>query len=400
MKFAAIATAAFLMPETRLDHLIGLIYDAAAAPELWPAALAALGDAVGGGAFVMSILSPSEGTRFAATVRIDPEYQAMIEQRFATAATNPLIAAMPRLPCATPVAREAILPDPAYLGSALYNEVFRPQRLAHAGAACLLRTPEITAPLGIIRPVGSERPNRRDLDLLQRLLPHMQRAVQLYLRLAALGARGDAAEEALGYAPFGVILVDAGGKVLFLNPPAEAIVAAADGLTISNGMLSAATASETRALAKLVAQAAATGAGAGLCPGGAMALSRRSSSSPLPVLVTPLPRQQPLLADRRPAAAVFLAAPERCAPVAGRRLVELFGLTPAEAQLAVALLAGKRLRQIASERSVQLPTVRNQLRAVLAKTGTARQADLVRLLATLPAAPTSSPGPQSKISTT
>jgi DNA-binding CsgD family transcriptional regulator/PAS domain-containing protein len=387
------------MSETRLDHVIGLFYDAAAAPELWPMALEALGDALGGCAFVMSILSASEGIRFAATARIDPAYGAMIERRFATAASNPLIAAMPRLPSATPVAREAIVPDPAYLASALYNEVFRPQRLAHA-AACLLRTAEITAPLGIIGRVGSERPNRCDLDLLRRLLPHMQRAVQLHLRLAALGARGDAAEEALGHAPFGVILVDAGGRVLFLNPPAEAVVAAADGLTVSNGTLSAATASETRALARLVADAAATGGGAGMSAGGAMALSRPSSSSPLAVLVAPLRGQQPLLAERRPAAAVFLAAPERCAPVAGRRLVELFGLTPAEAQLAVALLAGKRLRQIAAERSVQLPTVRNQLRAVLAKTGTARQADLVRRLATLPAAPTAAPGPQSKISTT
>ncbi len=388
------------MSETHLDHLIGLFYDAAAAPELWPLALEALGDALGGCALVMSILPAGEGVRFAATARIDPDYGAMIEQRFATAASNPLIAAMPRLPCATPVAREAIVPDPAYLGGALYNEVFRPQRLAHAAAACLLRTAEITAPLGIIRRVGSERPNRRDLELLRRLLPHMQRAVQLQLRLAALGARGDAAEEALDHAPFGVILVDAGGRVLFLNAPAEAVVAAADGLTVSNGALSAATAGETRALARLVADAAATGAGAGTSAGGAMALSRPSSSSPLAVLVAPLRGQLPVPAERRPAAVVFLAAPERCAPVAGRRLVELFGLSPAEAQLAVALLAGKRLRQIAAERSVQLPTVRNQLRAVLAKTGTARQADLVRLLATLPAAPGAAPGPQSKISTT
>jgi DNA-binding CsgD family transcriptional regulator len=83
--------------------------------------------------------------------------------------------------------------------------------------------------------------------------------------------------------------------------------------------------------------------------------------------------------------------PERCATVAGRQLVELFGLTPAEAQLAVALLAGKRLGRIAADRGVQLPTVRNQLRAVLAKTGTGRQAELVRLLATLPAAPPIAP---------
>jgi DNA-binding CsgD family transcriptional regulator/PAS domain-containing protein len=374
------------MHETRVDHLIGLIYDAATAPELWPVALEALGDALGGCALVMSILSPRDGLKFAATVRIDPDYRAIIEQRYAGPATNPLVAAMPRLPVTVPVAREAILADREYLGGELYNEVFRPQGLAHAAVACVLRTPDHIVPLGIVRRAGSERPDRHDLDLLQRLLPHMQRSVQLYLRLASLEARGSVSEDALDHLPLGIVLVDAGGKVLFLNRSAEAIVAAADGLTVREGTLCAATSTETRALGKLVAEAAATSAGAEAMasPGGAMALSRPSMSSPLPVLVVPLRGRQPLLTGRHAAAAVFVTDPERFASVPGRRLVELFGLTPAEAQVAVGLLAGKRLGRIAADRGVQLPTVRNQLRAVLAKTGTGRQADLVRLLATLP----------------
>ena len=374
------------MHETRLNGLIGMLYDAAAEPELWPSALEAVADALGGCALVMSILSPREGVKFAATVRIDPHYQALIERRFAAPETNPLVAAMPRLPMAVPVAREAIVPDPEYLGGKLYNEVFRPQRLAHAAAACVLRTPDHIVPLGIVRRAGSERPDRRDLDLLERLLPHMQRAVQLHLRLASLQARWHAAEEALDHLPLGVILVDAGGSVLFLNRSAETVIAAADGLTIRNGQLVAATTEDTRTLGKLVAEAAATGVGAGTSSGGVMALPRPSRSMPLPVLVAPLRGQWALLAERRAAAAVFVTDPECCTNVAGRQLVELFGLTPAEAQLAVALLAGKRLGCIAVERRVQLSTVRNQLRAVLAKTGTGRQAELVRLLATLPAA--------------
>lgn len=375
------------MHETRLDGLIGLLYDAAAAPELWPTALEALGDVLGGCALVMSILSPREGVKFAQTVRIDPEYGALIERRFATPQTNPLVAAMPRLPPAVPVAREAILPDRDYLGGELYNEVFRPQRLAHAAAACLLRTPDHTAPLGIVRQGGSERPDRHDLALLGRLLPHLQRSVQLHLRLGSLQARWRAAEEVLDHLPFGVILVDRAGKVLCLNRAAEAVIAAADGLTVKEGVLVAATAEDTRALGKLVAEAAASRAGIAMSPGGAMSLSRPSMSTPLPVLVAPLRGQWALLAEQRAAAAVFVSDPERRATLPGRQLVELFGLTPAEAQLAVALLAGKRLGQIAADRGVRLPTVRNQLRAVLAKTGTGRQAELVRLLAGLAAVP-------------
>jgi DNA-binding CsgD family transcriptional regulator len=65
--------------------------------------------------------------------------------------------------------------------------------------------------------------------------------------------------------------------------------------------------------------------------------------------------------------------------------VDLFGLTPAEACLAVALAGGKRLEDVAEERGVRMPTLRTQLPAVLDKTGTRRQADLMRLIVGLPA---------------
>jgi DNA-binding CsgD family transcriptional regulator len=76
---------------------------------------------------------------------------------------------------------------------------------------------------------------------------------------------------------------------------------------------------------------------------------------------------------------------DRRPEVPGRHLVELFGLTPAEACLAVALVAGKRLEDIAEERGVRMPTLRTQMRAILDKTGTDRQSALMRLMVRLPA---------------
>jgi DNA-binding NarL/FixJ family response regulator len=86
-----------------------------------------------------------------------------------------------------------------------------------------------------------------------------------------------------------------------------------------------------------------------------------------------------------PAALVLIADLERQPKVLGRQLVDLFGLTPAEACLVVALVAGKRLEDIAEERGVRMPTLRTQLHAILDKTGTRRQADLMRLIVDLPA---------------
>jgi DNA-binding CsgD family transcriptional regulator len=63
-----------------------------------------------------------------------------------------------------------------------------------------------------------------------------------------------------------------------------------------------------------------------------------------------------------------------------------FDLTPGEARVAVAAADGLSPESIASRHAVSIHTVRTQLRAVFAKTGTSRQAELVSLLASLPMA--------------
>jgi DNA-binding CsgD family transcriptional regulator len=78
------------------------------------------------------------------------------------------------------------------------------------------------------------------------------------------------------------------------------------------------------------------------------------------------------------------------APLDGRRiatarqLMDLFGLSRAEARLARALCHGDSVKEYALDQGLLLPTVRTQLSAILHKTGTERQATLVRLIAGIP----------------
>ncbi|HYF20539.1 MAG TPA: helix-turn-helix transcriptional regulator [Ramlibacter sp.] len=62
----------------------------------------------------------------------------------------------------------------------------------------------------------------------------------------------------------------------------------------------------------------------------------------------------------------------------------LFGFTGAEALVAARILEGYSVKQIATLQATSEATVRTQVARVLAKTGMSRQADLIRLLATLP----------------
>jgi DNA-binding CsgD family transcriptional regulator len=82
------------------------------------------------------------------------------------------------------------------------------------------------------------------------------------------------------------------------------------------------------------------------------------------------------------AIAVLVDPDERLLPTS-RTLQENFGLTPAEARLALSLQAGDDLQSAAARLNVSLETVRKQVKSVFVKAGVKRQVDLVALISNL-----------------
>ena len=64
--------------------------------------------------------------------------------------------------------------------------------------------------------------------------------------------------------------------------------------------------------------------------------------------------------------------------------MDFFGLSGAEARLARAICHGDSVEEYARDQGLRLPTVRTQLSSIFNKTGTLRQAALVRLIAGIP----------------
>jgi DNA-binding CsgD family transcriptional regulator len=91
-----------------------------------------------------------------------------------------------------------------------------------------------------------------------------------------------------------------------------------------------------------------------------------------------MPLQAASVDDQR-LAMIIIVDPARYVP-SEKDLADLFGLSPAEARVAAALMAGKSLADIAAASGVQITTVRTQLRSTLRKVGVKRQFDLVRIL--------------------
>ena len=101
--------------------------------------------------------------------------------------------------------------------------------------------------------------------------------------------------------------------------------------------------------------------------------------------MTPLPRTFGLGGSTRPAyALVTLRSAWDSPSFSAQMLIALFGVSPAQAEIALAIYNGKTPEQIAIERGVAISTLRTHLAEIFLRTGAESQRDLVRLLGTLP----------------
>jgi DNA-binding CsgD family transcriptional regulator len=187
--------------------------------------------------------------------------------------------------------------------------------------------------------------------------------------------------------PMGVILLDAQGNVLETNQRAAAMLRADDGLGQEKTSLRAATPAATRALRGIVSRTVTAGSNDTDESDNLLLLPRPSGQHRLEVLVVPIPPNAAhLFTPTCPAAVVFVGDPERRTVLPERTLGKCYDLTPTEARIAIDLSHGETVAEIACRLGVKAETVRWHVKQILAKTGTRRQAELVRLLLISPLA--------------
>jgi DNA-binding CsgD family transcriptional regulator len=177
---------------------------------------------------------------------------------------------------------------------------------------------------------------------------------------------------------FGIVICDADRNVQFVNGAAEAMARDGAGLLLlASRRLGALVPSEGFALARRIREAASCGRG------GAIRLTGRSGAMALLGLVTPLPRR---LGESGGAghALISLRATEDRPALSEATLAAMFGLSPAQASIALAIFSNRTPEEIALERGVRITTLRSHLAEIFARTGVENQRELVRLLGLLP----------------
>lgn len=214
------------------------------------------------------------------------------------------------------------------------------------------------------------------------LVPHMQQALRTQSKLAALTNRRVELAGALNVVRHGVILVGSDCLVLDLNTAAEAIVRADDGVHVYAGRIGATNTLTERKLYRAL-HAALIGDRSDVRAGRSFTCERPSGKRPYVIQVLPLHHTGSGEMPREATALVLIIDTEQESVPSTTLLRRLFGLTRTEAEVAVRIVRGADLKQIAEELSVSLATVRTHLQHVFDKTDTHRQSELVRRLLTL-----------------
>jgi len=277
-----------------------------------------------------------------------------------------------------------LYPDALLKRTEWYDGFLRKCDLFYAVGSSIVKEERRDVKMSFVRSERAGRYDEAELHLVRQLMPHLRNAVLLHRNLHRLKTLAAAAMAALDRVPMGIVLLTSSGLLMHANRRAHELVATTAALRFeSSGSLQASTLAGTGSLQRLIRDAVGTASGKSLSPGGALRLTGRNGRR-LHLIVTPLPLDRSPFA-RDAAAAIFCSDPDAGGGAVARQLECMFGMTPAEARLTEALVNGQSLRQYAEARRVTMSTVRTQLKAATAKTGTRRQADLVRIVLTGPA---------------
>jgi DNA-binding CsgD family transcriptional regulator len=173
------------------------------------------------------------------------------------------------------------------------------------------------------------------------------------------------------------IVVAASGKCIHANLAAQTLLKQDQGLSVRNGVLSAADARTNKQLFDVIQRAAEATADSAPIE----TLLFADGPAPLLAIVAPLPAEDSAVRfENHACAAIYLVRVEGVQQYAaeGRRAQLLFNLTGAETGILSLFLAGRSLNDIATERKTATITVRTQLKSIMHKTHSRHQLDLLR----------------------
>lgn len=380
--FALSILGVFPMGAVTLESVfttVNTIYEAALDQERWGDAVGLLRDLFGGSRACI-LRFGRDGVEATSSV-LDPELNSL--NGMEAVVRDPFTRTHLEMPVGAVWQRAAIVDERAFRKRELWQDWFRPRDM-HGQLVCKLASSG-TANwfLDVNRGSRQEAFCAADIDLMEKIAPHMLRAGQISRHIAE--ARAASAFLSM---PLGLLVVDGNQRLLQANEAAETLLARADSpLVLKGGMIGVSDPAALQDLARLVADASSLRDGAAPGPGGTLQVpSGARASGPARFALTVAPYRDVHaygLARERCAAIVVTEIAPRVSKGFEAHIRTVFLLTGAEARLAADLASGLSIAESAVRNGVTYSTARTYLDRVFRKTDTHHQSQLVATLKTV-----------------
>ena len=362
-----------------VPDLIDLIYDAPFEPTRWIGVMERLCDGVSAHTACLTQLDIVDGSGEGIAARADQSsvqnYMShWTDQNALLLVDDPV--AYARAWNLAIIRDQEWLPPEILHKTSYYNEFLRPLGAEHSIMMRLSLESTAVTTLNIAR--VDERGAFQDEEIARvaRYQPHLIRAVTLGQRLRLSQTALNELEVLLETNPKALFFLDRGGKVRHFTAAAESLLRSQNTLLLRGNRLQAADAGADAALQRLI-QATAKDAACAVDP--SLIMQSSDSGKRLVVSVSRLGPKSVSAFSSEPLIIVGVAE-ARAAISPADSLKADYGLTGAEARVALLMAEGLKIPQIATRCGSSVHTVRAQLSAIFSKTGCHRQADLVRLL--------------------
>jgi DNA-binding CsgD family transcriptional regulator len=357
-------------PASKLTDLIEDIYDAALEPARWNDVVVGMNDFVGSKA--CGLISKNATSQHGQThyyCGVDPHYIQLYSEyycRFDPLRTLPPFGKVVGIP--------DLLPYDTYRRGPFYQEWLRPQGCIDVANVVLDKVGQHSADLLTFLP-GAKM---ADTDMRRRIatiVPHARRALLINKTINARQSEVAAFADTLNGLSAAIFLLDASCRIVHANTAGDGLLDTGEVLRSVNGQLVARDARANRILREAFVDRSEPAADPRCI---ALPMAARDGEHYVAHLL-PL-----TVAARRTAgrsvASLFVRKAELDSP-SGDVIARSFELTPAELRVMLSIANVGGVPETAAALGVAESTVKTHLRNVFSKTGTSRQAELIKLIA-------------------
>lgn len=360
------------------EDLLDLVYDADTDDSLWRSALVRIADLTGSqGGVIFGVCEKAQAVAFKYNGRLAEE---SLRTYAASHFVNPWSPYMFTQPAGAMVGSDDILPLSELQRTAFYNEVLRPQDIAHNAMIVLAKDHGLTSAFNICRSARQGPLDAQAWRFLGRLKPHLRRSMVLGYQLDGYRAMQRAAYHVLDQLSVGIVLLNRMTRVLFSNRAAQSL--ADNGpLRLSGHRLSIESPVHARRFDELVASVQHGP------PAVTMGVPHPQDGRLLTILLSSVRSRDverfASLDMRDAATMIFIFDSAAPSDVPVEWIMGAYNLTAAEARVALHTSTGRSVINTAARLNLSPNTVKTHLRHVFAKTGASGQVELSALMTSL-----------------